>query len=172
MALLQCTKKLLAELPTPATQSLSVPSILGDWHANLFRIERRKCVLFTHDDTLFSVFVPMLKKPHFQNLASVFVNHLIRTLESEGFKDDIIVHIKDDYTHNLFYTPTNSRSVLGSMNDILLQIPFVLARKGGLQTTNALDLNHTLNRTPLIKKSFCCAVEGLAEGLSAIKEQF
>ncbi|MCG6863181.1 MAG: hypothetical protein LJE70_18225, partial [Chromatiaceae bacterium] len=24
------------------------------WHCNLLRIERRKCVLFTHDETLFS----------------------------------------------------------------------------------------------------------------------
>ena len=28
------------------------------WHANLLRIDRRKCVLFTQDATLYSVFVP------------------------------------------------------------------------------------------------------------------
>ena len=28
------------------------------WHANLLRFDRRKCVLFTHDASLYSVFMP------------------------------------------------------------------------------------------------------------------
>lgn len=53
--LIHCTQKLLAEIPN----NLIDLAASGDgWHANLLRIERRKCVLFTHDATLYSVFVP------------------------------------------------------------------------------------------------------------------
>src|SRR3990167_4030801 len=110
MAFIRCTKKLLAELPSPLEDAVSKSTILGDWHAKLLQIERRKCVLFTNDETLFSVFVPMLKKPHFQNLASVFLDSLMQTLKSEAF-DEIIEQVKDDYTENLTYGTTNNRSV-------------------------------------------------------------
>jgi hypothetical protein len=62
---IHCTQKLLAEIP----DRLIDPSASGEsWHANLLRIDRRKCVLFTHDATLYSVFVPGLKKAEFERL--------------------------------------------------------------------------------------------------------
>lgn len=164
MAFIRCTKKLLAELPLSMEEAISKSTILGDWHANLLRIERRKCVLFTNDDTLFSVFIPMLKKPHFQNLASVFLDNLIQTLKSEAF-DEIIEQVKDDYTGNLTYSTTNNRSVLGSMNDIAHSLPFILAREGGIENVDPLKINRILNRMPLLRKPFFSAAEGLKQKL-------
>jgi N-acetylglutamate synthase-like GNAT family acetyltransferase len=165
MAFIRCTKKLLAELPLPMEKAVSKSTILGDWHANLLRIERRKCVLFTNDETLFSVFIPMLRKPHFENLASVFLDNLIQTLKSEAF-NEIIEQVNHDYTGNLIYSTTNNRSVLGSMNDIAHSLPFFLEREGGIENVDPFKINHILNRMPLIKKSFFSAVEGLEKKLS------
>ncbi len=62
---IHCTQKLLKELgkrgagvPQPEPQR----GLLGPWHANLIRIERRKCILFTNDLTLYSFLVPGVKK--------------------------------------------------------------------------------------------------------------
>jgi len=57
MQMIRCTQKLLKELPMEASEdAAALPSAC--WHANLLRIDRRKCLLFTHDTTLFSLFVP------------------------------------------------------------------------------------------------------------------
>ncbi|MGH7947353.1 MAG: DUF6933 domain-containing protein [Opitutaceae bacterium] len=70
---IHCTQKLLAQIP----QRFIDPSASGaGWHANLLRIERRECVLFTHDESLCSVFVPDLRKPEFEQLDEVFVERL------------------------------------------------------------------------------------------------
>lgn len=165
MAFIRCTKKLVSELPSLREEAVSKSTILGDWHANLLRIERRKCVLFTNNETLFSVFIPMLKKPHFQSLASVFLDNLIQTLKSEAL-DDIIEQVKDNYTENLTYSTTNNRSVLGSMNDIAHSLPFFLEREGGIENVDPLKINRILNRMPLLRKPFFSAVEGLEQKLS------
>ena len=84
MAILRCTQKLLSELKLKPSDSIQQPSDLSGWHANLLRIDRRKCVLFTHDTTLYSFFVPGLKKPDFENIREVFGQNLFKSLMAEN----------------------------------------------------------------------------------------
>lgn len=163
MALIQCTKKLLDELPAAADIDHK-PTLLGNWHANMIRIERRKCVLFTHDETLFSLFVPKLTKPHFQNLTAVFLDNLTLSLKSEGL-DQYIDRIVAEYTDNLTFTKTSSRSVLGSMNDFVNCMYFMIPRFGGIEELDPLEINRNINRIPLTKKLFHNAVRGLQQML-------
>lgn len=165
MALLRCTKKLLAELSPAIEGGVSKTTLLGDWHANLLRIERRKCVLFTNDEILLSVFVPLLKKADFQNLIAVFLENLIQILKFEGF-DTILEQVKEDYGDNLTYSPTNNRSVLGTMYDITRCLPFILVREGGLAKVDLLKINHEINRMPLLRKPYFDALGGLKQKLS------
>ena len=75
MIKVHATKKLLAKLPLDAegflpskydlpasgTDTLhSEDSWLSGWHATTFQMQRRNCLLFVHDKTRFSVFIPML----------------------------------------------------------------------------------------------------------------
>ncbi len=69
MAILRCTKKLLSELKTRPVDSGQSAIALFSWHANLLRIDRRKCVLFSHDQTLYTFIYP-LGKP--------IISHLFR----------------------------------------------------------------------------------------------
>ncbi len=64
MQVIHCTKKLLTELGALGSK---IPpehayGFFGPWHANLIRIERRKCILFTNDRTLYSFLVAGVKK--------------------------------------------------------------------------------------------------------------
>jgi hypothetical protein len=85
MQLIHCTKKLLAELG--ALGSKIPPEVatglFGPWHANLLRIERRKCILFTNDHTLYSFLVPGFKKK--DNFHDLFLVNLNDNLAVEGF---------------------------------------------------------------------------------------
>ena len=148
MAILRCTKKLLSELATkPETASLPV-SDLSCWHANLLRIDRRKCVLFTHDRTLYSFLVPGLTKPHFRNFNEVFGQNLFKNLIAEKFPQDQIELFLNDI-REIHITKTNSRSVLGSMNDLSLQLKYRISAEGGLSNLSLMNLNHGLNRIPM-----------------------
>lgn len=159
---IHCTQKLLLEIPA----SIVDPDASGDsWHANLIRIDRRKCVLFTHDTTLYSVFVPGLKKPDFTRLEQVFGQRLFKALLWESFPQDQIEPMLDA-CRTIRFTRSNNRSVLGSMNDIRFQIEVHVAHAGGLANVELADLHHVLNRTPFSAIAYRYPVEGLRDFLS------
>jgi len=148
MAILRCTKKLLSELKTKPEDILRDSTELGCWHANLLRIDRRKCVLFTHDRTLYSFLVPGLTKPHFQNFGEVFGQNLFKNLLAEAFPQSQIELFLNDI-REIHITKTSSRSVLGSMNDLSFQLKYRIYAEGGLSNLSLMKLNHGLNRIPM-----------------------
>jgi hypothetical protein len=160
--LIRCTQKLLAEIPGGLIDS----SASGEsWHANLLRIDRRKCVLFTHDATLYSVFVPGLKKPEFEHLDEVFGQRLFKALLWDEFPQTQIERMLDA-CRVVRFTRSSNRSVLGSMNDIRFQIEVHVAHAGGLVNIDLADLHHRLNRTPFGAVGYRYPVEGLREHLA------
>ena len=62
-------------------------SYLGPWHANLIHIDRRKCVLFVNDKTLFNFMVPDLSKAQIRDLDKLFKSYLSVTGHSTPFCD-------------------------------------------------------------------------------------
>ena len=148
MATLRCTKKLLSELRRKPSDGTQDAAKFGSWHANLLRIDRRKCILFTHDLTLYTFFVPGLTKPHFQNFDEVFRQNLFKNLISENLPQKQIEIFLDDI-RKIEITKTSNRSVLGSMNDLTFQLKYQIADEGGLSGTDISKLNHDLNRIPM-----------------------
>ena len=94
MIIFRCTQKLLAELHLQK-QKLEDPGngFLGSWFANLFRLERRKCVLFTNDRTLYSVLLYGLRKPDFEALGQRFTKQLLSNLKTDGFPPELVTSI-------------------------------------------------------------------------------
>ena len=161
-SLIHCTQKLLAEIP----DRLMDPSASGEsWHANLLRFDRRKCALFTHDATLYSVFVPGLKKPEFEQLDEVFGQRLFKALVWDEFPQTLIERMLDA-CRAIRFTRSNNRSVLGSMNDIRFQIEVHTQHDGGLENVDLAELHHRLNRTPFGAIGYGYPVERLQEYLT------
>ncbi len=148
MQLIRCTRKLLKVVGKPSVESESGVACLGGWHANLLWIERRKCVLFTNDETLFSIFVPGLKKPDFQSLDNIFTQILFRSLRTEGFNQKQIERVLDEYS-SVEFAQSNNRSVIGSMNDLAYQLNCMIRSAGGLRNTVRDEVNFQLNRIPM-----------------------
>ena len=124
------------------------PSEISGWHANLLRIDRRKCVLFTHDTTLYSFFVPGLKKPDFESFREVFRQNLFKSLIAENLPQKHIELFLDDI-REIEISNTNSRSVLGSMNDLTFQLKYQIADTGGIEMADISKLAFDLNRIPM-----------------------
>jgi hypothetical protein len=148
MAVLRCTKKLLKELKTVGSAGVHPAGPLGGWHANLLRIDRRKCVLFTQNATLFSFLVPGLKKPHYENFLEVFRQSLFKRLLHEEIPQRQIEAILDEH-REIVIAKTNNRSVLGSMNDLAFQLRYQIVAQGGLENVDLYELNRYLNRIPM-----------------------
>ena len=148
MAILRCTKKLLNELKIKPSVETGLYNELGSWHANLLRIDRRKCVLFTHDRTLFSFFVPGLKKPQFQNFQEIFGQNLFKNLRRENFPQGQIEIMLEEH-QEIAISKTNNRSVLGSMTDLAFQLSYLISDAGGLSYVDIAELNYDINRVPM-----------------------
>ena len=148
MQLIRCTAKLLKELKQdPVANVKPIRDVMGGWHANLLRIERRKCVLVTNDKTLYTIFIPGLKKQEFIDFDEVFRQHLFKNLLHEELSQNRIEAVLDELG-TIRFARTDNRSVLGSMNDLKFQLEFHIASRGGLACTPLYELNARLNRTP------------------------
>jgi len=79
--IIRCTKKLLAELKRRPIPEESEGDTFWSRHANVFRIERRKCVLITNDTTLFAMFIPAL----FSDTASVTLYSAVKVVRKRFF---------------------------------------------------------------------------------------
>jgi len=66
--ILHCSQKLAARLPSVSSAPLEETSPLGSWHAHLFTLDRRQCVMFCHDATRFVLFAAGLRKANFADL--------------------------------------------------------------------------------------------------------
>jgi len=163
--IIHCTKKLLTELEAPPNGSMvpePLSGFLGPWHANLIRIERRKCILLTNDSTLYSFLIPGVKKKDLSNFRELFALHLKMNLAKEGFGPEDIAKALREYDE-IAIAPTANRSVLGSMNDLAYQADFLVSRAGGLEKGDILTVNMMLNRIPMGAIKYRYAIDELYE---------
>ena len=166
MTIIRCTKRLLDELGlriSDLPDEGPVEGLLGEWYCNLRRFDRRKVLLFTHPDTLFSFWVPGIKKADLEDFGMLFFTHLAKNLAHEGFPEPVIRRAIE--TDEIRIGKTSSRSVLGSMNDYAYLSEYMIASAGGLQRADILEINKKLNRTPMSGIGMNFAIEALTKRL-------
>lgn len=120
MQIIRCTKKLQKAMGLKTSDLVEVApynSLLGSWHANLIDIDRTDCILFVNDQTLFNFIIPDVPKTQIKDLSHLFKGFLQCVLAEEGFPQSIQQAILADYA-DIDYSNTNSKKVLGSMNDM------------------------------------------------------
>jgi hypothetical protein len=158
MQLIRCTKKLQKEMGLkPSDLCAEEPrfSYLGPWHANLIYINRRKCVLFVNDRTLFNFIVPDVSRENIRDLENLFTSYLSCILADEGLAEADRARILSEYDE-LCFANTSSKSVLGSMNDLAFHYKYSILESGGVHSTAVPGIIHRLNRMPMsaIKEVF------------------
>jgi hypothetical protein len=147
----RCTQKLIQELRrnghTMASEPEQIPAIY-EWYANLLLVDRRKCCFFTQPTTLFSFFVPGLKKADFTEYGTTFRENLRQALHREGFDDGLADFIVPA-NQAIGILKTTDRSVRGSMNDLIRMTRGYVEIAGGLAHCDIQGVNHNLNRAPM-----------------------
>ena len=136
MQLIRCTKKLQKEMGLKQSDLCAEEprfSYLGPWHANLIHIDRRKCVLFINDKTLFNFIVPDVARAQIRELDKLFMSYLSCVLADAGVAEADRARILSEYDE-VGYANTNSKSVLGSMNDLAFHYKYSIQEAGGVHS--------------------------------------
>lgn len=150
MLVIRCTEKFARELGVRRKdlEDTERSGFLGSWFAHLFRIERRKCLIFTNDETLYSFVVPAFRRAELADLPALFSEHLLRSLEIENLDGYVRSRIENEL-EPLVVAPTNNRSVVGSMNDLRYMAEVRIEAEGGLDVFDAGRVGRFVNRTPM-----------------------
>jgi len=168
MTILRCTKKLLKEIGAPPTdiREFSGLGLLGSWHANIFRIEKHKAIIFTNDKTLYSFVVAGVKRKDIRRIDEMFREQLFRTLKSKRIDVSRFNQVMDE-TIDIVIGKTNSRTILGSMNDHVATTIYHVAYDGGYEHLDINDINERLNDTPMKGIGYSHSEKELIELLGA-----
>ena len=151
MQLLRCTAKLIKEVGLkPSDLWLDEPnfSFLGQWHANLIYIDRRKSVLFVNDRTLFNFILPDVNRAQIRVLPELFLSGLSGVISAEEFPEDVKRRIFEEYDE-IALAKSSDRSVLGSANDLAYHYKLHIMNSGGTHSWRVPEIIRQLNRMPL-----------------------
>ena len=124
MIALRCTQRLLKRLgATPETDAPPPANALGNWYASLVYVGRAQFVMATSERSLLTVLLPAA------NLRRSLVPNLCDStaiLLREIGVDDARASREVDAMRQVRYCRTESRSVLGSMNDFSRSLDWYL----------------------------------------------
>lgn len=163
MRIIHCTRKLLKELDVPLIETDKIPlptEGLGNWYANLLRIDRRKCLMFTNEKSLYTFLLPKVLKANLKNIEHEFLINLSYNLQNEGFGLEVINRVMQEY-QEIGFAKTVSKSVLGSMNDFAYHYEFQIMREGGIENIRIHHLNKEINRIPMGALKYKYPIEAL-----------
>jgi len=150
MTRIRGTRKLLKFLGAIVDESVEKiqGGSLGDWHANLVWMERKKCILFANDKTLFCFMVLDVKKKDIEDLRLFFVENLRKALSAVGIPIPITSKLLLNLG-NISVARTNNRSALGSMNDYAFQYNVHIFEGGGINKCDLRNITILVNKSPM-----------------------
>ena len=150
--IIHCTKKLATKLPDVSNAPLDEANPLGSWHANIYTIQRRNCIMFCHDKTRFVLFMAGLKQKDFTNLDYCFQDLFANTLLKSGYDTNLIEKSLALLTPACFDTHC-SRSVQGSMRTVrTMELDAALYHTGDVMSLLPYSTSAQLNHRPVTIK--------------------
>ena len=142
MLILRCTQKLRKKNLGPLSEEEdSLVPVLRSWHANLVYLARSPVVVCVNDQTLLSVLVP---GRNFPNITTAIRGRIGERLRRMGLPPEMISN-EVDAMRVVRVEPSNSRSVLASMNDFVFGMKLYVGERFNFERADALEdrLSHT-----------------------------
>ena len=147
----RCTQKLRKRLGVRYEQDPCADgSILGPWYANQLSDDFNDVAICVNERTRLAVLVDLPRTVSLEEFAVRFRHHLGNLLLDLGLDGSVIQRIMDEYRGGARVTPTQDRSLLGTMNDFASIVCYFLEEQ--LDQGLAMDLGamlHHLNDAPL-----------------------
>jgi hypothetical protein len=124
---------------------------LTDWNAQLFSIDRRKCIIITNKATLYSFVRLDILKKDLNDLPNFFISSLFDQLKIDGLYNDKEENFwLDNFSKIVFSTTDNDKKVIGSMNDMIYQLKIaILYKTSGLENPSNIKAGNYVNDIPM-----------------------
>lgn len=145
--IIHCTQKLAKNLKNVAPERLIETSLLGSWHANLYPIDSRKCMMFCHDATRYVLFAAGLKKPDFMELGTLHRRLFLEALAVQGIPSIQIKKAELALGPAVFDCATE-RSVLGALNTVRFDLEAMLLRAANVIELKPVEVAAYMNKRP------------------------
>lgn len=180
MTRIYCTKKLQDFLGT-VEQNLpsdEFSSELGDWNGHIFWVDKRKCLIFMHNKTNYSIFLSDIVKMDLKKLPELFKNRLLEQLTNDKIIDKTEKSFVDKLCGELtIYKTNNDRRILGMINDFIHIFKSSYFRK--YENISVMDIvyeNSKINTNPTgkpreLKKTWTNPIENLIELKTSAQHQ-
>ena len=136
--IIQATKKLQDMLKINLTEKIEDENSFESWSGNVFMLGRRKCLLLTHTQTLYSVFIYGVTQKTFKNLEEEVHKLLQILLKNDGISEELLGTVK-----NISFVKSSNRSVVSSMNQMSAELQCYKTSKED-ELAAAVLLNHSL----------------------------
>jgi hypothetical protein len=160
----RCTKKMLDLLGGRSLTLSGLPPTDDDWYLNLLWIDRQKCLLLTHTDTLFSVFRAGVRSADLRPIGNYLVAAVESELRAENLPTDTFSKLQPD---SVQLAKTASRSTLGFMNEMAFELRYLIADAGGLERSDIDVVNQGLRRTLRNRGEYVRPIELVARRLTS-----
>lgn len=123
-------------------------SMLGHWYVHRFAVGRNRCFLFMSEVTLLSFVLYQGRKPvNAQTLPQMFLTGLVQLLDFMEVDADTIARALHEYREGRF-SKTDSRKILGSMNDLVHCYCAMVEAQGGLAVCDLTGTIMKINNMP------------------------
>jgi len=170
MLLLRCTHKVLKLFnQRPRQAELCAPDTgLGDWYVNLAARRRRGFFVFVNAKSLYTLLVDARSATSIGGLVDRMLERLFLHLDDVVADEKVLAKVANEYRQVLI-AKTASRSVLGSMNDLINHLCWNMDQQmleNG--SVDIGDIEARLNAIPQRPIGWCLAVERLTELVSAL----
>lgn len=145
----RCTAKMQKRIGLRPADLGPIPDavVATEWHCLPVIEARRPLVMVTHSLSLFTVIIPAAGITTPERLAGA-VREVVRgALEAEGFEPGAVGKVVDEGAD--LFCKTSDRRVLGSMNEIGLQLNGSIVRHGGVDPISLADADHQINDMPM-----------------------
>jgi hypothetical protein len=108
-----------------------------------------------------------MKKPRLEDFEEMFRLGLFKSLMAEGFGELQVEYMLKQHQH-IVIARTNSRSVLGSMNDLAFQVKVMIDGMGGLANADLSEVNRQVNRVPMSAIEYKAGIDELKRLLADV----
>jgi hypothetical protein len=155
--ILQSTKKLQDLVGVKTSYIPDETERFQSWHANLFYLNRKKCLLLTHNESIYSLFLYNVVKKEVPTLMARIKEQLKEQMRRDDFTIAQIASMLESLGE-IRYAKTSDRKVLGYMNNMIHTIQWHADYD---ETTDEFALSRRLNKTPYKKADYAYSKDEL-----------
>lgn len=171
MLTLKCTKKVQKYLGVTAqdlSEGASQESVLGAWYVNQFTLDRRKTFIFMNERTYLSFILFGVKKSNTKKalFPEICLAGVVQLLKFQQTPLELIGKVIDDSFESR-YANTDSRKVLGNLNELVALYRYIVIADGGLAHCNLNEIIIKINHMPQRNLGWKNSIEVCREILSA-----